>query len=160
MGMGQRSAASAFDIDDAKAIAREIDSVAAVAPSSSQSITTVFGNENWTTRATGVDNQYFEVGNWSIDSGRRFSESELRAGKAVCILGATVVKELFGSQGPLGNKIRLERFSCQVLGVLQAKGQSTMGTDRDDLILIPLRTYQRRIAGIPGKYRFSVFNYR
>ncbi len=147
MGMGQRSAASAFDLEDAEAIAREIDSVAAVAPSSSQSITAVFGNQNWTTRTTGIDNHYFEVANWSINSGRQFSENELRAGKAVCILGATVVKELFGSQDPLGNKIRLEKFSCQVLGILQAKGQSTMGSDQDDLILMPLRTYQRRIAG-------------
>jgi len=147
MGMGQRSAAAAFDLDDAEAIAREIDSVAAVAPSSSQSITAVFGNENWTSKAIGVNNQYFEVGNWSFDSGRQFSESELRTGKAVCILGATVIKELFGNQEPLGNKIRLKKFSCQVLGVLKAKGQSTMGTDQDDLILIPLRTFQRRIAG-------------
>jgi putative ABC transport system permease protein len=147
MGMGQRSAAAAFDLDDAEAIAREIDNVAAVAPSSSQSVTAVFGNANWTTRVTGIDNQYFVVGNWSISAGRPFSENELRAGKAVCVLGATVVKELFGTQDPLGNKIRLEKFSCQVQGVLQAKGQSTMGTDRDDLVLLPLRTYQRRIAG-------------
>lgn len=147
MGMGQRSAASAFDIEDAEAIAREIDTIAAVAPSSSKSITAVFGNKNWTTRATGVDNRYLQVRNWSIESGRPFSLNELRAGQAVCILGASVVKELFGNQDPIGNKLRLEKFSCQVLGVLKAKGQSTMGSDQDDLILIPLRTYQRRIAG-------------
>jgi putative ABC transport system permease protein len=147
IGMGQRSAASAFDVDDAEAIARDIGSISAVAPSSSQGVTAVFGNKNWSTKVTGIDGQYFKVRNWTIESGREFVNGELRAGKAVCILGATVRKELFGGQDPLGSKIRMENVSCQVIGILEAKGQSTMGTDRDDLILIPLRTFQRRIAG-------------
>lgn len=147
MGMGQRSAAADFDLDDAEAIARDIGSVSAVAPSSSQAVTVVFGNENWSTKVTGIDGQYFKVRNWTIESGREFASSELRAGKAVCILGATVRKELFGGQDPLGSSIRMEKVSCQVIGILEAKGQSTMGTDQDDLILIPLRTFQRRIAG-------------
>jgi len=147
IGMGQRSAAAAFDVDDAEAIARDISSVSAVAPSSSQGVTVVFGNENWSTKVTGIDGQYFKVRNWTIESGREFASSELRAGKAVCILGATVRRELFGGQDPLGSKIRIENVSCQIIGILEAKGQSTMGTDRDDLILIPLRTFQRRIAG-------------
>jgi len=147
IGMGQRSAAAAFDLDDAEAIAREISIIAAVAPSSSQSVTAVFGNENWGTKVTGMDNQYLKVGNWTLEVGREFTESELRAGKAVCILGATVHKELFGGQDPLGSKIRLQKLSCQVIALLEAKGQSTMGTDQDDLVLLPLRTFQRRIAG-------------
>ncbi|MBW1720219.1 MAG: ABC transporter permease [Deltaproteobacteria bacterium] len=147
IGMGQRSAAATFDVDDAEAIARDIGSISAVAPSSSQGVTVVFGNENWSTRVTGIDGQYFKVRNWTIESGREFASGELRAGKAVCILGATARKELFGGQDPLGSSIRVENVSCQVIGILEAKGQSTMGTDRDDLILIPLRTFQRRIAG-------------
>ena len=147
MGMGQRSAASAFEKDDALAIARDIKSVAAVAPSSSQGITAVFGNENWSTSVTGIDNQYFAVRNWGVESGRQFMENELRAGKAVCILGATVCNELFGGLDPLGQTVRLEKISCQVIGLLKTKGLSTMGTDQDDLILLPLRTFQRRIAG-------------
>jgi putative ABC transport system permease protein len=147
IGMGQRSAAVAFDLDDAEAVARDIGSIGAVAPSSSQGVTVVFGNENWSTKVTGIDGQYFKVRNWTIESGREFASSELRAGKAVCILGATVRKELFGGQDPLGSSIRMEKVSCQVIGILEAKGQSTMGTDQDDLILIPLRTFQRRIAG-------------
>ena len=147
IGMGQRSAAAAFDLDDAEAIAREISIIAAVAPSSSQSVTAVFGNENWGTKVTGMDNQYLKVGNWTLEVGREFTESELRAGRAVCILGATVHKELFGGQDPLGSKIRLQKLSCQVIALLEAKGQSTMGTDQDDLVLLPLRTFQRRIAG-------------
>ena len=147
LGMGQRSAAAAFEMDDVQAIAREINSIAAVAPSSYQGATVVFGNENWSTNITGTTNQYFKVGNWTFNSGRSFTESEQRAGKAVCILGQSVRKELFGGQDPLGQKIRLARFSCQVIGLLEAKGQSTMGTDQDDLVILPLRTFQRRIAG-------------
>jgi len=147
MGMGQRSAAPAFEKDDVLAITRDIKSVAAVAPSSSQGITAVFGNENWSTSVTGIDNQYFGVRNWGVKSGRQFMDNELRAGKAVCILGATVCNELFGWLDPLGQTVRLEKISCQVIGLLKAKGLSTMGTDQDDRILVPLRMFQRRIAG-------------
>ncbi|MCG6966927.1 MAG: ABC transporter permease [Chromatiaceae bacterium] len=147
IGMGQRSSAPPFQLADAEAIARDVSNIAAIAPSAAKSITAVVGNKNWTSRAMGVDNRYFRVANWQIAAGRPFSEPELRAGKAVCVLGATVVRELFGGQDPLGSQVRLEKFSCQVQGVLQAKGQSTMGSDQDDLILLPLRAYQRRIAG-------------
>jgi len=147
LGPGLRSAAAPFDQDDVEAIAGEIGSIAAAAPSSSQPTTAVFGNENWSTKVTGTDNQYLKVRNWTIEAGREFTESELRAGKAACILGATVRQELFGGQDPLGSKIRLEKLSCQVIALLEAKGQSTMGTDQDDLVLLPLRTFQRRIAG-------------
>jgi putative ABC transport system permease protein len=147
LGMGQRSAAAAFEMDDVRAIAREINSIAAIAPSSYQGATVVFGNENWSTNITGTTNQFFKVGNWTFNSGRSFTESEQRAGKAVCILGQSVRRELFGGQDPLGQKIRLANFSCQVIGLLDAKGQSTMGTDQDDLVILPLRTFQRRIAG-------------
>jgi len=147
MGMGQRAPAAAFELADAEAIGREIPAVAAVVPASSQPVTAVFGNANWSTRVTGTDNRYLEVGNWSLATGREFTESELRAGSAVCILGSTVRRELFGSQDPLGSKIRFEKLACQVIGSLSSKGQSTVGTDRDDLVLIPLRTFQRRLAG-------------
>jgi putative ABC transport system permease protein len=96
---------------------------------------------------TGSDNNYFPVGNWSLARGREFSASELRAGAAVCILGDGVRKELFGSQDPLGEKLRLNKLSCQVIGLLEAKGQSAGGRDQDDLVVIPLRTFWRRVAG-------------
>ena len=147
MGPGAASAPAPFDLDDAKAIGREISSIAAVAASSSQSVTAVSGNENWSTRVTGSDNEYFKVGNWTIEAGRQFADSELSGGRAVCILGATVRRELFGGQDPVGSKIRLRKLSCQVIGVLKTRGQSMMGMDQDDLILLPLRTFQRRIAG-------------
>jgi len=147
MGPGQTTTAPPFDLDDAHAILREIPSVAAVAPSSSQRLTAVYCNANWATTATGIDNNFFTVRNWPVQSGRQFLETELRAGKAVCVIGATVGKELFGEMDPIDSSIRLGNFSCQVIGVLEAKGQSTFGSDQDDLVLVPLRTFQRRIAG-------------
>lgn len=82
-----------------------------------------------------------------MEAGREFSDAELRSGKAVCILGTTVKKQLFGGQDPVGSWIRLKKLSCQVIGVLESKGQSSFGSDQDDMVLIPLRTFHRRIAG-------------
>ena len=147
LGFGQRSEAEAFDIDDAEAIGREVGGIAAVAPGASQPMTAIYGNRNWSTTVTGTDNNYFPVGNWTLAKGREFSPSELRAGAAVCILGEGVRKELFGSQDALGEKLRLNKLSCQVIGLLEAKGQSAGGRDQDDLVLIPLRTFWRRMAG-------------
>ncbi len=132
---------------DAVAIDRDIVALAGVTASASQAVTAIFGNENWSTQITGVDAQWFKVRGWAIRIGREFLDTELRAGKAVCIVGATVRTKLFGGQEPLGNKIRLQKLACEVVGVLESKGQSTMGTDQDDLVLVPLRTFQRRIAG-------------
>ncbi len=144
---GSAAAAKPFDMADVKAISREISSLDAVAPSSTQSVTAIFGNTNWSSRLTGTTNAFFEVKNWPLATGRNFSEGELRSGKGVCILGATVTKKLFGNQDPLGNKIRLKNVSCQVIGTLTRKGQSGFGTDQDDLVVIPLRTFQRRFSG-------------
>jgi len=147
LGFGQRSEAELFDIDDADAIDREVGGIAAVAPGASQPMTAIYGNRNWSTTVTGSDNNYFPVGNWTLAKGREFSPSELRAGAAVCILGEGVRKELFGSQEALGEKLRLNKLSCQVIGLLEAKGQSAGGRDQDDLVVIPLRTFWRRVAG-------------
>ena len=147
LGFGQRSEAKAFDIDDAMAIDREVGGVAAVAPGSSQPVTAIYGNRNWSTTITGSDNNFFPVGNWTLATGREFSPSELRAGAAVCIIGERVRKELFGNLDPLGDKLRLNKLSCQVIGLLESKGQSAGGRDQDDLVVIPLRTFWRRVAG-------------
>ncbi len=147
LGPGQSSGSAPFKESDADAIAKEISSVTAVAPVSSQSLMAIFGNQNWTTQVTGTNNQYLKVTNRSLKAGREFSDSELRSGAAVCIIGETVRKKLFGGQGGLGGKIRLQKLSCDVIGLLEAKGQSTMGMDQDDIVLIPLSTFQRRISG-------------
>jgi len=147
LGPGQASTAPPFKVTDAEALARDIPSLVAVAPSASARLTAIYSNQNWSTSVIGVDNQYFKVRNWEIAKGRQFTPSELRSGSAVCILGATVRKELYGGQDPIGTMIRLQKLSCQVIGLLSAKGQSTMGSDQDDLVLMPLRAFQRRIAG-------------
>jgi putative ABC transport system permease protein len=147
LGPGQSSSTPLFKVSDGEAILKEVSSIAAVAPVSSQNIQAVFGNENWSTSVTGSDNEFFRVTNRSIRTGRPFSDSELRGGAAVCIVGETVCKKLLGGQASLGVNIRLEKLSCQVIGILEAKGQNTMGMDQDDIVVIPLRTYQRRISG-------------
>ena len=147
LGPGRDATAPPFKLADAEAIARDISSIGAVAPSSSQPATVIFGNENWSTTVTGTNNQYLKVRNWSIETGREFNDGELRAGAAVCIIGDTVCKKLFGGQEPLGKRIRLGKLSFQVIGLLEAKGQSTMGTDQDDIVLAPIRAFQRRISG-------------
>ncbi|NSW86770.1 MAG: ABC transporter permease [Syntrophobacteraceae bacterium] len=147
LGPGQSTDNVPFKEADSRAIARDVPAVAAVAPVSSQSIQAIFGNQNWTTQVSGSNNQYLQVTNRSIRSGRQFTDSELRSGAAVCIVGETVIRKLFGGQEALGEKIRLQKLSCEVIGLLAAKGQSTMGTDQDDIVVIPLSTFQRRIAG-------------
>ena len=144
---GARSAAPPFNMDDVNAIESEISGVKAVAPSSNSGTQAIYGNTNWSTQVTGTNDKFIEVRDWPLALGRNFSDSELRGGAAVCILGNTVKQELFGDQDPIGNSIRLSRISCQVIGVLSAKGQSGFGQDQDDLVVIPLRTLQRRMAG-------------
>lgn len=144
---GVRAMAERFDSDDVEAISREISGIAAIAPIASQPGLIVYGNENWSTTITGSNNSFFSVRDWPIATGREFTESELRAGKLVCIIGATIVEELFGAEDPLGTAIRLGKISCTVTGILNAKGQSTFGQDQDDVVVIPLKAFQRRIAG-------------
>lgn len=147
LGPGQSSDMVPFKQADVDAITRDIASVAAVAPVSSQSLKAIFGNQNWSVQVTGSTNDYFRVTNRTIASGRQFTESELRSGAASCVIGETVRAKLFGGQEALGGKIRLQKLSCEVVGVLAEKGQSSMGSDQDEIVVIPLAAFQRRIAG-------------
>jgi len=144
---GARGNADPFEYADAAAIEREIEGLSAVAPIASRMMQAIYGNQNWSTTVTGSTNAYLQVRNWVVDSGRSFTEGELRAGKAVCMLGATVEQKLFGGQDPINTTIRLQKISFKVIGVLKSKGQSSFGMDQDDFVLIPLRTFQRRIEG-------------
>lgn len=147
MGPLQASGAAVFTVDDAEALQRDILSLAAVAPMSSRGMTAVYGNANWSTQITGSTNAFFTARNSKAQEGRLFNDSELRSGAAMCVIGSTVRSKLFGNQNPIGATIRLQNFSCQVIGLLDSKGQSTMGTDQDDLVVITLRAFQRRIVG-------------
>lgn len=147
MSMGARNTAPLFKRDDAIAIQRDIRGIKAAAPISSESITAVYGNQNWSTTVSGTTVEYFTVREWKISSGRTFTATEERSGRALCVIGETIKKELFGSSNVVGNKIRFKNMACQVIGILEAKGQSTFGSDQDDLIIMPLKTFQRRISG-------------
>ena len=144
---GTRDEAKLFEESDVDALGSEISGVRAVAPTASRSIQAIYGNANWSTTVYGIDDNYFDVRNWTIDSGREFTDAEMHTGAAVCIVGAKVRKQLFLDQDPVGANLRLQAISCQVIGLLQSKGQGGMGIDQDDLILIPLHTYQRRVSG-------------
>jgi putative ABC transport system permease protein len=143
---GASATAPSFTEKDSDAIAREIRTIAAVAPTASRGLLVVAGNRNRTTQVTGVTEPFFVVRGLEIEQGRSFTPAELQ-GEAACILGATTAKELFGAQDPLGSSLRLGQLPCHVIGVLAAKGANAFGADQDDLVLLPLRTFQRRIAG-------------
>jgi putative ABC transport system permease protein len=96
---------------------------------------------------TGTTDAYFVAGNWRLSDGRTFSESEEHSGKAVCVIGETMRRQLFGSQNPVGDDIRIKQFACEVIGLLAPKGQSAMGRDQDDTVLMPLKAVQRRLTG-------------
>jgi putative ABC transport system permease protein len=142
-----RSVASSFEQADADAIRRDIAGAAAVAPSSSKQALVVYGNQNWSTSVTGSTEDFFVIRGFEIGDGRLINASDIKAGRAVCVIGSTPAKELFGSGDPLGESIRIGKFACQVVGVLASKGSGTMGTDNDDTIIMPLRTFQQRIVG-------------
>ncbi len=146
-GGGARMSAPPFSMDDVRAIEEEISGVAAVAPSSNSGAQAIYGNNNWSTQVTGTSDRFLQVRDWALAAGRNFSDSELRSGAAVCVVGTTVRRELFGTEDPVGATIRLNKLSCQIIGVLESKGQSGFGQDQDDLVLVPIRMLQRRMAG-------------
>jgi len=138
-----------FTAADAAAIQAEIGGVAAVAPLGRASVTVVANGRNWATSVSGSTNDWFETGNWKLASGRIFEPEEQVAGTAVCVIGETVRREIYGGTAGrtgLGKLLRVKQFSCEVIGILAAKGQGGMG-DQDDTVVVPLQTLQRRITG-------------
>jgi putative ABC transport system permease protein len=145
-----------FRSADVDAVRNQITGARLVAPMVTKSATAVYQANNWSTAVTGSTNDYFAATNWEIAAGRTFSEAEERSGKAVCVIGDTVREKLFGRQSPVGSQIRIRQFACEVIGLLKAKGQSSMGSDQDDIVVMPLRTVQRRISGSQDINRLTV----
>ena len=139
--------AKSFKIDDITVIKNEIENIKAVAAENSSIVNLIYSNKSYTSSIIGTDNDYFVIRDWEITSGRSFDESELDSGKAACILGTTIVKQLFEDENPLGARIRLKNFSCNVIGVLQSKGASTFGRDQDEIVIVPLSMLQRKVQG-------------
>ncbi|MDO8374622.1 MAG: ABC transporter permease [Polaromonas sp.] len=148
MGPGTGGAtAPSFSELDADAIATQIGGIVAVAPEARSSSTLVANGRNWTSSVIGSTNAWLDTGNWKLGDGRMFSDDELRAGAAVCLIGETVRRELFGTRPAIGEQLRVKQISCEVVGLLASKGQGAFGNDQDDLVLVPIKTLQRRITG-------------
>ena len=129
----------------------------AIAPLSSAGVLAQFRQSNTQTQAQGINAEYFIATDWGIAEGRKFSKEEYRAGSNVCMIGESVRKNLFGESktNPLGSRIRLGNIVCDCIGVLKSKGQGAMGNDQDDVILLPLKTYQRSILKSDSLYNIS-----
>ncbi|MCZ8252168.1 MAG: ABC transporter permease [Hylemonella sp.] len=153
---GVRQAAqtrSRFTEEDAEAIALEIPEVQAVAPSSRTTAQAVAQNANWNTNIWGTTNDYLEVRDWSLESGRLFEPAEQAGSAKVAWLGQTVVRELFGDEDPIDQVIRVRGVPFTVVGVLARKGQNSMGQDQDDVVIMPMSTFRNRIWNAGGNVR-------
>ena len=139
--------APSFKEVDADAIASQIGGISAVAPEARSSATLVANGRNWASSVIGSTNAWLITGNWMLRDGREFSDDELRAGAAVCVIGETVRRELFGTRSAVGEQLRVKQISCEIVGVLNSKGQGSFGNDQDDVVLVPIKTLQRRITG-------------
>ncbi|MCB5204125.1 ABC transporter permease [Neorhizobium sp. T786] len=146
-GPGRASAeAKRFEDRDVEAMRNQVSGLRAVAPLNRGTATVIAGGANRSTSVIGTTNDYMIAQDWDLSSGRNFVPAEER-GQAACIIGQTVSRELFGAIDPVGQTIRVSNISCPVIGLLQAKGQSGMGDDQDDTIIMPLKLHQRRIGG-------------
>ncbi len=145
---GMSAVSVPFDMQDVRVIQHAIFTLEAVTPMAAATLKAVYRERNYRTSVRGVDNGYFVVQNWTLAEGEPFSASALRTGRSECVLGQTVLKKLFAQgESPLGKKIRIKGFACTVTGVLSSKGANVFGTDQDDLILVPIKMFQRRISG-------------
>jgi putative ABC transport system permease protein len=144
-------------INDAYAIA-DLASIAATSPVTSGTVQLNYASKNWSTIITGTTPDYFVVGNWKMESGTAFTESDLRSAARVAVLGSITSKNLFGDEDPVGKTIRITNRPFQVVGVLMAKGQSLTGRDQDDNVFIPITTSERQITGnqFPGSIRYML----
>jgi putative ABC transport system permease protein len=149
MGFGS---GSTLTEDDVLAINREIPEALA-APALRGTAQVVWGNTNWSTQVFGITPDYLDVRQWPLVAGRVFEPGEMAGAAKVCLIGATVAKQLFGTADPMDQSIRIKRVPFTVIGVLDVKGQSMMGTDQDDLILVPIKTARSRVLGTASAAR-------
>jgi putative ABC transport system permease protein len=149
-------------MDDAGAILKECPAVAAVAPVLSGVAQVVYGHQNWSTGVTGTTPSMLEVRDWPLASGRSFTDQDVKSATKVCLLGQTVVDNLFGDENPVGQIVRIKSVPFTVVGVLATKGQSPMGQDQDDTIYIPVTTAQKKLFGtaFPGMVRIIMVKAR
>ena len=142
--------------EDAEAIVRQVDDIAAMSASVYSSYQLVNGNQNWTSRVEGTTPSNFSIQNYELDTGKLFTERDLTSRNRVCVIGKTVADNLFPDGGAIGSVIRVKKAPFQVIGVLKSKGASGMGMDQDDIVFIPLTTAQSRMMGITHVQRITI----
>ena len=141
--------------EDVQAILRDAPAVAAASPSASASVTLVFGNQNWTTRAEGVNTSYPQIRNRDASAGDFFTDADISAASRVAVIGQTVADQLFPGIDPVGQTLRVRNLPFRVIGVLEAKGQNQYGQDQDDTLLMPYTTAMKKLLSttyIPTAY--------
>ena len=145
---GVRTASTPFKAEDVTALQNDIRGLSAIAPSASRSVMLVYGNKNWRVSVTGSNEDYIKVRNYSVAEGREMSSSDVRSSSAVCMIGATTKRELFGTQNAIGEEVRVDnKVSCEIIAIFKPKGEGGMGMDQDDLVVMPLGAFQKRVAG-------------
>jgi putative ABC transport system permease protein len=145
IGAGSTSTLTPEDIE---AIERECPTVKMASPAVRASASVVFGNLNWSTGTQGVDQDFPDIRKWPVESGEFFTEADVRTSSRVCLLGRTVVENLFPGTDPIGQTIRVRNLPFRVIGVMSAKGQSNFGQDQDDTIIMPYTTVQKKLLSI------------
>jgi putative ABC transport system permease protein len=146
-GRGGGATPPPFKLSDADAVRSQIAGLTAVSPQVQSTATAVRNAANWSTSVTGIDNAYLDAESWGITDGRRFTDAEQQAGRAVCLLGNTVRLKLYPTEQALGTSLRIGNVSCEVIGLLATRGQGGFGQDADDTVLMPLKAVQRRFTG-------------
>jgi putative ABC transport system permease protein len=131
--------------EDAEAILAQVPNVSAVSPENGMRAQVVAGNQNWFTRIIGESPQYLDIRQWALSEGEMFTDQQVRSLAKVCVIGQTIANQLFPDEDPIGKIIRIQNVSCQVLGVLEPKGLSPMGSDQDDVIILPYTTEMVRV---------------
>ena len=134
-------------LSDYEAISK-MDSVQAASPVAANSYLTVYMSKNWTTTVNGANADFQYVNNWTMKSGRFITDSQIERRERVAVIGATVAKNLFGNEDPIGKDIRIHKNSFKIVGVLDEKGSGAMGNDQDDVIVVPYTTMMERVMGV------------
>jgi putative ABC transport system permease protein len=142
------SDAQSMKLSDIDAIERNSPAISNVSPEVRSSGQAVVGNQNWPTTIYGVNNKYFSIRKYTIGTGRTFTDNEIQTYAKVCLVGKTIVENLFGKTEPIGQTIRFKNIPLLIIGVLGEKGENGMGQDQDDLIMAPYTTVQKRILAI------------
>ena len=134
-------------VSDYEAISK-LDGVKAASPYTANSYVTIYQSKNWTTTVSGVSSNFQDVNNWTMAEGRFISSKNVENRERVAVVGQTVVKNLFAGEDPVGKEIRVKNIPFRVIGVLNSKGNGTMGNDQDDAIFIPYTTAMERVEGV------------